>query len=187
MSSAEKMPNLPNIISATRILLVPIFIILLVSRYYGWAFFVFMIAAVSDSLDGIIARALNQKTALGAYLDPAADKLLSASAYLTLAILGILPGWLTVMVIGRDIIICMGLLVLYHASRPIEIRPSKISKINTVLQFATILAVLLILFPLPLPGAVKDLLIWATAFTTAASGLQYALQWLRIMGQGRGR
>ena len=92
-----------------RILLTPLFVIFLIRGLYVPALFVFTIAAVSDGLDGFIARVFNQRTILGAYLDPIADKLLLSSAFVSLAVLDILPAWLTVIVISRDVIIFMGI------------------------------------------------------------------------------
>ncbi len=177
------MLNFPNLISFIRILLIPVFIGLIIHRVYHFAFWVFMIAAVSDALDGLLARRLNQRTSLGAYLDPAADKLLSASAYITLSIVEGIPGWLAVMVIGRDLIICLGFLVLYLTSHPLQIRPSQLSRINTIFQFATIVMVLLILYPLPFPQLIKEIGIWGTAITTIGSGVQYLSRGIRIVRQ----
>lgn len=107
------MLNLPNLLSIARIISIPLLIILLIDQLYCWALVVFIGAAVSDAVDGLLARLLHQRTVLGSYLDPAADKLLSASSFITLAILNILPGWLAVIVISRDVIICLGILILF--------------------------------------------------------------------------
>ena len=110
------MLNLPNLLSIARIISIPLLIILLIDQLYCWALVVFIGAAVSDAVDGLLARLLHQRTVLGSYLDPAADKLLSASSFITLAILNILPGWLAVIVISRDVIICLGILILFFTS-----------------------------------------------------------------------
>ncbi|MEA1899712.1 MAG: CDP-alcohol phosphatidyltransferase family protein, partial [Thermodesulfobacteriota bacterium] len=99
--------NIPNILTVIRILLTPLFVIFLLRNLFSFALLVFTIAAISDALDGLFARYFNQHTALGAYLDPIADKLLLTSAFVSLAILKIVPGWLTVIVISRDILILL--------------------------------------------------------------------------------
>ncbi|MDP3038265.1 MAG: CDP-alcohol phosphatidyltransferase family protein, partial [Deltaproteobacteria bacterium] len=122
------MLNLPNLLSIARIISIPLLIILLIDQLYCWALVVFIGAAVSDAVDGLLARLLHQRTVLGSYLDPAADKLLSASSFITLAILNILPGWLAVIVISRDVIICLGILILFFTSHSFKIQPSLASK-----------------------------------------------------------
>jgi cardiolipin synthase len=166
--------NLPNLITLLRIILTPIFVIMVIQRRFIWAVTIFGAAAVSDGLDGFLARALGQKTTLGSYLDPIADKLLLSSAYLSLAILGMLPSWLTVIVLSRDVIILGGAVMLHLIHGPIPIRPLIISKLTTVLQLSTLLAVLLA-GPLPALGLARYLapLFMATAILTVVSGLRY--------------
>ena len=103
--------NLPNALSLVRVLLIPIFIILVINKYAGWALVTFAVAGVTDGIDGLIARIAHQRTELGAYLDPIADKLLLAAGFITLAIVEVLPSWLTVIVLTRDVIILLGLSV----------------------------------------------------------------------------
>ncbi|MCX5908886.1 MAG: CDP-alcohol phosphatidyltransferase family protein [Deltaproteobacteria bacterium] len=177
------MLNIPNFFSIARILLVPLFIILLINQAYPWALLTFLVAAVSDAMDGLLARLLHQRTVLGAYLDPAADKLLSASAYITLAILNILPSWLTVLVISRDVIISAGVLILFLSSHRLEIEPSKISKVTTAFQFCTVLMALLANTFLSVPGWLLLFLIWGTAITTVLSGLKYIGKGIKIFNQ----
>ncbi len=169
------MLNLPNLLSITRIILILPFILLLVHQRYGWAAGVFVAAAATDAVDGALARVLHQRTQLGAYLDPAADKLLMTASFVTLAILQLLPIWLTGLVILRDVIIVLGLILLRITSRPLEIRPSMASKLTTLFQLATIGAALL--FPF---GFLTDLFIALTAITTVISGLQYIGKGLKI-------
>ena len=179
------MLNFPNLLSITRIILILPFILLLANQLYGWALGVFIAAALTDALDGTLARILGQRTALGAYLDPAADKLLMTAAFITLVILQLLPGWLAVLVILRDVIIVLGLIFLRAASRSPEIRPSVASKLTTLFQLGTIGAALLFqpIFPLP---ALIDLFIAVTAITTAISGLQYVGKGLKIWKEMQG-
>jgi cardiolipin synthase (CMP-forming) len=177
------MLNIPNFFSIARILLVPVFIILLINREYGWGLLIFLLAAVSDALDGLFARILHQRTVLGAYLDPAADKLLSASAYVTLAILDLIPSWLAVLVISRDVIISVGFLILFISSYKMEILPTKVSKWTTGFQFCTIPGALLTNIFSGMPNFVLIFLIWGTAIGTIFSGLQYIGKGIRTFNQ----
>jgi cardiolipin synthase len=176
------MINLPNLLTIARILCVPLFIILLLHDLYGWALFVFVAASITDAVDGLLARLLNQKTVLGCYLDPAADKLLNASSYIILAVLNLLPSWLAVIVVSRDVIICGGLMILYWTSHHVEIRPSIASKLTTTFQFCTIISALLLVYApaLRFPVVARDILIWATAIGTVISGIQYIFRGVRI-------
>ncbi|HYB20581.1 MAG TPA: CDP-alcohol phosphatidyltransferase family protein [Thermodesulfobacteriota bacterium] len=170
------MLNLPNLLSITRIILILPFILLLVHQRYGWAVAVFVAAAMTDAIDGALARVLRQRTQLGAYLDPAADKLLMTASFIALASLQFLPIWLTGLVILRDVIIVLGLIILRITSRSLEIRPSIASKLTTVFQLGTIVAALL--FP---SGLLTDLFIALAAITTVISGLQYVAKGLKIL------
>jgi cardiolipin synthase len=164
--------NLPNALTLARIILIPLFVIFLISKSFQNAFITFVIAGITDALDGFIARIWHQQTDLGAYLDPIADKLLLASAFVTLAILGIIPSWLTVVVMSRDVIIALGFWVLTLMNHKPTIKPKFTSKITTVLQILTVIWALLsvlhwggqLLFPI---------LINLTAFFTILSGLHY--------------
>ena len=160
--------NIPNILTLIRILLTPLFVISLLRGTYGFALFLFAIAAVSDALDGLLARWLNQRTLLGAYLDPIADKLLIAVSYITLAMKGVVPEWLTVLVISRDVLILVGILVFQMMVIELQIRPSIVSKCTTAVQLFTILVILL-----SPPALVLTPLYWITAGLTIASGLHY--------------
>ena len=139
--------------------------------FFFKALIVFIVAGLSDALDGFLARVLNQQTVLGAYLDPIADKALLASSFVTLSVLHIIPGWLTVIVISRDFIILLGISVLSIMSISVEIRPLFISKITTALQLITVLLALSFrVCPGPSTGLVL-VLYWVTAFFTIISGL----------------
>jgi cardiolipin synthase len=166
--------NLPNAITLIRILLVPLIVIFLINGDYFKALVIFFICGITDALDGFLARVLHQKTILGAYLDPIADKALLVSCFLTLAIERIIPGWLAVIVISRDVIILAGICILFMMSIPFSIKPILISKITTLTQ---ILILLLVLLLKSLPVTVDH--IWlllsylATAFITILSGFKY--------------
>jgi len=166
--------NIPNFLSLLRILLVPVMVIFLMQNAFLKAIVVLVVSGLTDALDGFLARILNQQTTLGAYLDPIADKALLASCFITLSIKGIMPDWLTVIVISRDFIILLGVAVLSMMSMPYDIRPAFISKVTTAIQLIMVLFTLLFR---TLPGLLDYQLIiflhWLTAFFTITSGLNY--------------
>lgn len=164
--------NLPNILTILRILLIPLFIIALLREAFTVALLVFALAAVSDGLDGLLARYFDQRTVLGAYLDPIADKMLLTSSFVCLAVMRMLPGWLTVLVITRDILIILGIAIFSITDIKIEVKPTLDSKLTTVFQLATILAVL-IEPHLSAAQMLKQVLIWVAALLTCFSGLHY--------------
>jgi cardiolipin synthase len=135
--------NIPNILTITRILLVPLFVILLTKKAVPLALVVFAVMALSDFLDGFLARHFNQQSRLGAYLDPVADKLLMTASFVCMAILKLIPSWLTVIVISRDVIICVGMFVIVLTNSRYEMGPSRASKWTTALQLTTVFLALL--------------------------------------------
>jgi cardiolipin synthase len=174
--------NIPNLITLLRIILVPIIVILLIQGFFLKALIVFVVAGLSDALDGFLARVLHQQTALGAYLDPIADKALLASSFLTLSILHIIPSWLAVIVISRDFIILLGISVLSIMSISVEIRPTFISKVTTALQLITVLLALsLQCLPCYVNGIWSLVIYWVTAFFTIISGLNYMARGMELM------
>ncbi len=178
------MLNLPNCLTLVRILTIPFFLLLLLYQRYLEALAVFILGGVTDFLDGLAARWMNQQTALGAYLDPAADKLLVISSFVMLGIMQGVPLWLAVVVVSRDILIVLGYGIIYMLveKRP-HVRPTTIGKWSTGLQLITIgVALALLHEPQLLYPLVRDLLIGATAVVTVVSGLQYiyrGLMWLQ--------
>lgn len=174
------MLNFPNLLTIARIISIPLFIILLIDQHYYWALVVFIAAAVSDAVDGLLARLLHQRTELGSYLDPTADKLLSASSFITLAILNILPGWLAVIVISRDMIICLGILIFFFSSHSLKIQPTRAGKLTTFAQLCTVIYALFSKLSPPSPY-LMDLFVGATAFLTIVSGLQYIGRGIKIL------
>lgn len=181
-----KLPlNVPNTLTVVRILLTPLLIIFLLREWYVPALVAFTIAGVSDGLDGFLARYLNQRTALGAYLDPIADKLLLMAAYTTLAVLKCLPNWLAVVVISRDVIIGLGMITCSIANAKVEINPSKVSKLTTVIQLLTIFVTLL--NPqIAITHSWKYYLYWVTVTITVLSGLDYIYKGLIILQDSLG-
>ena len=126
--------TIPNIITVGRLLLVPMIVWAIVEGYSGAAFILFVVAGVSDGIDGFIARRYDLRSRLGAYLDPLADKALLVSIFLSLTFLGEIPLWLAMIVVSRDLLIIGGVLLAWVLDRPMEVRPLYISKINTAAQ-----------------------------------------------------
>lgn len=175
--------TVPNLITCLRIILTPIFVIALLQDADRLALAIFGLAALSDGVDGFVARVFNQKSVLGAYLDPLADKFLLVAAFAVLAISGRLPSWLAVTVIARDILILAGLMIILLGGSKPFIHPSLLSKLTTCLQILSILAVLTACsfdFTLVFSG----LLFRLTGLFTVASGLHYMFHWFRIIGLG---
>jgi cardiolipin synthase len=174
--------NIPNFLTLLRILITPLFVIFMIKGQYRLSLLVFFLAGVSDGLDGLFARWFNQKTVLGAHLDPIADKLLLISAFVALAVQQIIPSWLAVVVISRDILIITGIAILRYFHATFNIRPSMISKCTTATQLATVFLVLLsfevtAVHPMLLP------LFWFTTVLTTASGLHYVVLGITILNQ----
>ncbi len=172
--------NLPNILTLVRMLITPIFIICLIKGAYQMALLIFTLAGVTDGLDGLLARLLDQKTTLGAYLDPIADKLLLVSAFVTLAAQQMIPAWLTVVVISRDVLIIIGIAILEVSKVDYQIQPSMVSKCTTVAQLATIFLLLLSIQTTVLEHALLPVY-WLTTALSIASGLHYVYLGIQIM------
>lgn len=177
--------NLPNLITLLRIVVIPVFLILLTAERYTDALILFILAATTDSLDGAIARLTNTRTAFGAYIDPLADKLLLMSSFVVLAFLGFVPRWLAILVISRDVIILIGFVALFFITEhSIAVRPSLLGKASTFLQLLTITLTLLSLhgpdwyLPLLWHGVIL-----LAGGTTALSGFQYLYRGLLWLGE----
>jgi cardiolipin synthase (CMP-forming) len=172
--------NIPNWITLIRIVLIPWFVILLINGSFNHALWIFAAAALTDGLDGLVARKFSQKTRLGALLDPIADKMLLTTAYIVLAVLRQIPVWLSVIVISRDVIILLGVSILFLNQIKFEIKPSIYSKITTICQLLLILLVLSSAYVGYSPG-IKQGLIFTTLFFTIVSGLNYIYKGLKIL------
>jgi len=174
--------TLPNIITLARLVAVPGTIWLILQHRLDLAFLLFLAAGLSDALDGWLARVMNARSTIGALLDPVADKALLVSVYVTLAAIGVLPDWLAILVVFRDLVIVGGLTLLWMAGNRPPIRPLWVSKLNTLLQI-TLAALALFIhgFEVPMEMAVT-LLIWLVAATTLASGIAYVMQAARRVG-----
>lgn len=173
--------TIPNIISILRLLLVPATVWALLSHNYDWAFGLFLIAGVSDGVDGFIARRFNQMSELGAYLDPVADKLLLVSVFVVLGFLDQVPLWLVVVAVSRDALIMLAVLLSSVMGNPVKIRPSLVSKANTAVQIALVAMILTgLAFSIDV-DLVKWPLIWLSVALTVASAAAYLVLWLRHM------
>ncbi len=174
--------NLPNALSFLRILSVPLLIWLVVENHSLAALWLFALSGLTDSLDGFVAKRFHLETELGQYLDPLADKLLLLSGFITLTFLDLLPLWLTLMVVTRDVLIVGGALVYQVITGRLQIRPLWISKLNTVSQMLLLFLVLWSITSRPLHGWLEPF-IWLTAMTTLLSGGSYVFEWSRMVAQ----
>lgn len=134
--------QLPNLLTLLRIVMVPVVVVLLNAQEYSYALLVFTLAGVTDGLDGWIAKKYQFESALGAMLDPIADKLLLVSTYTMLAVLGNIPFWLLVLVIFRDLLIVGGYWILVAMDKKAKIQPILVSKLNTFFQILLVVLVL---------------------------------------------
>lgn len=150
---------------------------MLANRHLDWAFWLFSLAALSDALDGIIAKHFNQQTTLGGYLDPLADKALLVAAFVMMTTIGLLPLWLMLMVVFRDLVIITGAIVFETVTKSLRMEPLLVSKLNTLTQITVILAVLgHAIWHVP-NTAIMTLLQYAVAATTLTSGIAYIVIW----------
>ena len=179
--------NAPNIITLGRILLVPLVIWAIASNQMAIAFVIFVVAGVSDAVDGFLAKRFNMTTELGAYLDPLADKALIVSIYLTLGINGDIPRWLVILVVSRDILIVGGIILSWLMNNPLKIRPLWVSKLNTAAQIAFACVVLGSLgFNIQVP-LLRLTLMSAVAALTLASIAAYLAEWVQHMNSPKAR
>jgi cardiolipin synthase (CMP-forming) len=181
------MHNIPNLITLARLLLVPLTVGLIISDAYGAAFVTFVIAGVSDGVDGYLARRFNWRTELGAYLDPLADKALLVSVFVTLGFLKVVPAWLVITIVSRDVLIIGAVLLSRVMHKPVTVAPLMVSKVNTLAQIlfaVTVLAVAALGEPM---DATMDVLVnyvsIPVALLTVASGAAYLVDWLKHMGE----
>jgi len=173
--------TIANIITLLRIVLVPVIIWALLSGETVFAFIVFLLAGISDAVDGAVARMMDQQTEFGTALDPIADKLMLVSVFLLLAWLGEIPLWLAILVLSRDVLIIVGFLLAFVLGKAVAIRPLFVSKANTFAQIVLAALVMgLLAFDLQMP-VVKISLVYATALLTAVSAIAYTVQGMRYL------
>ena len=176
-SAIRQALSIPNQLTMFRLLVLPFILIAMIYRQHDTALWLFVAAGVTDAVDGLVARRFNQKTRLGAFLDPMADKLLLSSAFVVQALIGIIPWWVTILVLSRDLIIMATVVVMILATPIRDFSPSIFGKVNTAVQFLTILAVVV-------HNAQQDwwsgeavyVLIWATTATTLISAAHYMVE-----------
>lgn len=164
--------NIPNSLTLLRILLVPVFIGFMTYGVYGVALLVLLVAGLTDAIDGLLARRWNQQTRLGAVLDPLADKLLLTSGFITLSILHLIPSWLVILVVSRDVILLLGTVVAHVTGTSIDVTPTFWGKGTTALQLGYVLLVILLTW-LDLGLSLLTPLLAATVGFTLTSGLHY--------------
>ncbi len=172
-----KWRHLPNIITAFRLLMVFPFLYCTLDEYYTFAFFIFILASISDGLDGFLARHFQWQSQLGAFGDPLADKFLVISSYIALALNHQIPWWFATLMVTRDVVIMGGAASWYFFFRKIEFQPTVISKTNTVFQLMLIIVVLFQLSFHQLPIILIQYLIILTTLTTAFSFVDYVVRW----------
>ena len=173
--------NLPNLISIGRLILVPVVVLMILQGRWQLAFLCFVVAGVSDAVDGFIAKRFDMRTELGAYIDPLADKALLVSIYVTLSAVGAIPVWLVILVVFRDLMIVTAIMLSWLLERPVEIKPLMVSKLNTGAQI--VLAAMLLgsrAFGVDL-HVTEDVAVVAVAALTTASAGAYLASWLSHM------
>lgn len=173
--------TIPNIITIVRLILVPLIIVMIGQERWMTVFILFMAAGLSDAVDGYIAKRFDMRSELGAYLDPLADKALLVSIYVALSVTGVLPGWLAVVVVSRDVMIVAAILVSRLMERPVAIQPLFISKLNTAAQIAfaaLVLGAKAFGFEAPLLQSAAMLVVAALTIGSLAA---YLGRWLKHM------
>lgn len=176
--------TLPNLITIGRLLLVPLIIWLIVANQPLAAFWVLIVAGISDAVDGFIARQFDLRSDLGTYLDPIADKTMLVSIYVTLAVVAAIPVWLTILIVSRDFLIVGAVVLSWMLGEPSRVHPLRISKLNTLVQIVLAAVVLGDLaFNLDL-DVVRWALVYIVAVLTVGSAAIYLIEWVQHMAAG---
>jgi cardiolipin synthase len=175
--------NIPNSLTILRILLIPVYIGFMVYEDYGLALLALLIAGATDAIDGPIARMTNQRTELGSILDPLADKLLLTSGFLSLAILHLVPSWVVIIVVSRDVMLLLGTAVAHVTNTRIDITPTMLGKGTTLLQITYLLLVIFIAWRGVDSLMLVPLLAGMVGFTVL-SGLHYLHRGYRHLNTG---
>jgi cardiolipin synthase (CMP-forming) len=176
--------TIPNLITIARLLLVPLIVWLMISGQSGAAFVLFIVAGVSDAVDGFLARSFNLRSTLGTYLDPLADKALLVSIYISLAVLAEVPLWVVILVVSRDLFIVGAVVLSWMLDQPMEMRPLIVSKLNTVVQIVLAAVVLGDLALGAGLGTLRTILVYLVGLLTIVSAAIYLVDWVRHMGMG---
>lgn len=173
--------SLPNYITIARFIMVPLIIFALINSHMMVAFVLFVFAGLSDGVDGFIARQFNQRSELGAWLDPMADKFMLVAVFLMLGWLGALPIWLVLLAVSRDGLIVGAVVLSSLMDNPVEMRPLMVSKANTTAQIVLLVLVLAEHASIAQFTALSNLMIYLVAGLTIASASAYLVSWLRHM------
>ncbi len=171
--------SIPNLITLGRIFLVPFVVWAIASGRMQFAFLLFLVAAVSDGVDGFLAKRFGMKTELGAYLDPLADKILIVSIYVTLGITQVIPLWIVILVVSRDLMIVGAIILSWLVEMPVAIKPHIISKLNTAAQIVFACLVLATHGYQISAEPVLTLVMVLVAVLTTLSVVLYLAQWVR--------
>jgi cardiolipin synthase len=175
--------SIPNLITLARILLVPVLVWAIASDQIRIAFGLFLAAGVSDAVDGYLAKRFGMATALGAYLDPLADKAMLVSIYVALALIGEIPLWLVILVVSRDIMIVSAVILSWLVDKPVQLKPHPVSKLNTVAQIALALLVLASRgFDFGADPVIAALMALVAVLTLLSVAL-YLAEWVRHMNE----
>lgn len=179
--------NIPNMISVARIFSVPVMVWLILLHRLDLAFWVFLAAGISDGLDGYLAKVMKTRTTLGAYLDPIADKIMLVSTFITLGVQELIPLWLVIMVVSRDIAIVLGAGLIEFLTGNLKMSPNFSSKVNTTVQIILVTSILGVHgFEFDTIAPYLIMLVYATALTTLLSGVIYLYQWGIAVSQANG-
>lgn len=164
--------NIPNSLTILRILLVPVYVGFMTYGEYGYALAILLAAGLTDAIDGHLARKLNQRTRLGTLLDPLADKVLLTSSFISLAMLHLIPSWLVILVVSRDLILLLGTAVAHVTSTPIKVTPTFLGKGTTMFQLAYVVLIILLTWWGRDSSVLTPLLVVMVGFTLS-SGFHY--------------
>ncbi len=176
--------NVPNSLTLLRILLIPVFVGLMLYEWSEWALAALLLAGLTDALDGTIARASNQRTKLGMYLDPLADKLLLTSGFVTLSALHLVPLWVVILVVSRDVMLLAGTLLAQLTDSPVDIAPTMLGKGTTVLQLAYLVLVV-VLVSRQMDVRLLQPLLYLMVALTSASGVHYLYRGFSRLNAGQ--
>lgn len=178
--------NLPNALSLLRVFLVAPFLIAIIYRHFPLALIIFAVAGLTDFLDGYLARHLKQKTVLGTFLDPLGDRLLSTVAFIALSVQGLLPPWLAVTVVAKDLYVAIGAGILHLSGNLAIVNPSFLGKLSTLLQITAVGFALCAAFT-TISGALLDTLFIATGLVTVLACCHYIWSGIQLFTQSNGQ
>lgn len=174
-------PHIPNMLTVVRILLVPLTVWSLSNGDYVVAFVAFLIAGITDGVDGFVARKFGLHSELGAYLDPLADKFLLVSVFITLALMKVLPPWVAILAVTRDVLIVSAVMLARVLEKPVLIKPVMISKVNTAAQISLAVGLLASLAFGEINAGLLLLANITVGFLTVSSGAVYMAMWFKHM------